>query len=40
MNAHNLIDGKTFMMRVVRLNTLFSMPALAVVLVGAASLLK
>ncbi|HKA13732.1 MAG TPA: methyl-accepting chemotaxis protein [Myxococcota bacterium] len=32
MNRDNLIDGKGFVMRVVRLNTLFSLPALAIVL--------
>src|SRR5262245_51061966 len=32
VNRDNLIDGKGFVMRVVRLNTLFSLPALAIVL--------
>lgn len=32
MNKDKLIDGKGFVMRVVRLNTLFSIPALAIVL--------
>ncbi len=32
MNREDLIDGKSFVMRVVRLNTMFSIPALALVL--------
>ena len=39
MNGENLIDGKRFVMRAVRLNTMCSIPALAIVLGCAAALL-
>jgi methyl-accepting chemotaxis protein len=39
VSGDNLIDGKSFGMRVVRLNTIFSLPALAIVLGCAAALL-
>ena len=39
MNKGNLIDGRRFVMRAVRLNMLFSIPALAIVLGGAWGLL-
>ena len=39
MNRDKLIDGKAFVMRAVRLNTILSLPALAIVLGCAAALL-